>query len=123
MLQQLANSIEQSLTEFIITVIEDLIYYDGPLLSLVKDQHDQLYLYLWIDSDDACNRWLAFRVTEDLISQYKDGKLSLHDLVYRNDTLLIIDLDEALMVRSTYSINTVDFPKDLGPSEDSFFSI
>ncbi|EDN65617.1 hypothetical protein BGP_0795 [Beggiatoa sp. PS] len=44
--------------------IVDLIYFDGPLLTLFENEYGDSYLYYWCDVDEQCNRWLVFRVTK-----------------------------------------------------------
>jgi hypothetical protein len=44
--------------------VEDLIYFDGPLLVHYTNQRQQDYLYHWVDNDEDGNRWLIYRVAQ-----------------------------------------------------------
>ncbi len=42
----------------------DLIYFDGPLLSVYEHTNGEKYLYYWCDADDKVNRWMILRIDE-----------------------------------------------------------
>ena len=40
----------------------DLIYFDGPLLSVYEHTNGEKYLYFWCDADEKVNRWMILRI-------------------------------------------------------------
>jgi hypothetical protein len=63
--------------------IRDLIYYDGPLLSLFELE-DIKYLVSWIDLDNINNYYLLFEISNNDLSSLLDNKLLLIDLYTNN---------------------------------------
>jgi hypothetical protein len=119
-MNDIENSTVISNETFSINWIEDYIYYDGPVLSLIKS-NEKTYFYLWADSDDECNRWLAITVSEEQIEQYKDRKLTLLDIVNSNPTLFYVDIDNDLKISRTMSVDRTYVKNEFLPSEDSFY--
>jgi hypothetical protein len=67
--------------------VEDLMYYDGPILSHYKNySNNKNYLFYWVDYDSDFNRWLVWELTE----------LDLYDYLYKNYTLLDLIKDASL---------------------------
>ena len=55
--------------------IDDLIYFDGPLLSFYSNDSGDNYLYYWVDVDDFCNRWVVFSVELSELNDYLNAHL------------------------------------------------
>ena len=52
----------------------DLLYHEGPLLSVFKDElTDAFYFYKWSDCDEIAHRWLVFKVSTPHLSAFLDG--------------------------------------------------
>lgn len=47
----------------------DIDYFDGPLLSYFRGMDGTHWLYQWIDCDLQFNRWMAMRVSKDLVDR------------------------------------------------------
>lgn len=70
--------------------VADLIYYDGPLLSLCEDTrpcptnphetHSVPVLIFWCDVDDEVNRWMIVRTTWPLVVAYLTRSATLLDV-------------------------------------------
>ena len=59
----------------------DLINFEGPFLSLYKDEHSD-WLYLWSDTDGKnTDRWLIFQITRGNLLAYLKKHLSLRELL------------------------------------------
>lgn len=106
--------------ELPLTVIEDLIYYDGPVLSHVKDPNGNEFLYLFINNDDYMARWLIIPVDNVVIGQYKSCISSLLDLCIHCEFLIYVDVVN-LSIVSSYKIATKNIPESELPTEDSYF--
>lgn len=60
--------------------VADLIYHDGPILSLLQHPKGDHYLYCWSDADDQYHRWLIFRAVDaDLRLFLEEKEIALHD--------------------------------------------
>jgi hypothetical protein len=94
-MKKLGYSIEFPMLE----KIEDLIYYEGPLLSLFKRKDEDIfYFYYWIDMDKTSNRWLIFEVSQDDITNFKEKNdtIILKDLILKSNNLWIDDISDGL---------------------------
>jgi len=96
--------------------IVDLIYFEGPLLTLFENEYGDSYLYYWCDVDEHGNRWLVFRVTQKTLRFYVTQKLSLRELI-----LNPVELDEELHARQTYLVEAKNLPQKYIPAVDSYY--
>ena len=103
--------------------VADLIYFDGPLLSLFKDFKDENYLYYWCDSDAQANRWLIFRVTTEHLNSYLNHEVSLRSLIFAADAAktFLVDLDNQLQHLKVLSVSPDDLSSAYLPDEDSLY--
>jgi len=102
----------------------DLVYYEGPLLSLFidKDSPDIYYLYKWVDNDETSNRWIVTQVTSLSLRTFFYKQISLKDLILNNPICYSIDLDNDLNEKVVLICSSTDLPKEYLPAEKSFFS-
>ena len=100
----------------------DLLYHEGPLLSVFKDAlSDTFYFYKWSDCDDKAHRWLVFKTpTKDLISFF-DKKISLKQLILEQPFSYFLDLNHQLDPLSIVVLPSAKIPKNYLPEQDSFF--
>jgi hypothetical protein len=103
--------------------IVDLIYFEGPLLTLFENEYGDSYLYYWCDIDEQCNRWLVFRVTKKTLRFYITQKLTLRELILNpvDGFLYSIELDDDLQDRHTYLIQPQNLPQKYIPAIDSYY--
>jgi len=106
-----------------LTIVADLIYFDGPILSLFKNTRGDNYLYCWSDSDEHYNRWAIFRVTDECLNLYLAGKVSLRELMLQpvDRWLYMVDIDDDLECRSPLMVSPVNLPQSYLPDKDSFY--
>jgi len=103
--------------------IADLLYFDGPLVSLFEDNEKKTYyLYCWCDADENCNRWLVLRITERQIENYIKGELSLHEIITMAESYFLYDINNDIEYENIYSIKLSQLPASYIPDEDSFFN-
>ena len=121
------NRIEGFALPFDITKMNrlvDLIYENGPLLSLYQSA-DDYYLFCWADCDGDNNRWMIFRVGFESLRSYIYGKQTLLDLLTNNPDGFVRFADycgKGSFPTTTQSLPTKDIPKDYLPEEDSYFA-
>ena len=52
-------------------VIEELLYYDGPLLSLVGTEDGRIFFKIWCDVDNTVDRHAFIQVASEDVEKYK----------------------------------------------------
>lgn len=76
---------------------EDLIYFDGPLLSLLRDTiTNTQWLLTWIDqttqSDEEYQRWLALETNDLALKELLEDKITMYDFIMNHkDGACVID--------------------------------
>lgn len=100
----------------------DLLYHEGPLLSVFKDEFTgSLYFYKWSDSDEKAHRWLVFKVLNPDLKAFFEKKYSLRDLVIAQPFVYALDLDNDLKPQNIFLLSTQNIPKSYLPDKDSHF--
>ncbi|NDP22609.1 MAG: hypothetical protein GZ091_16230 [Paludibacter sp.] len=102
--------------------IDNLIYFDGPLLSFYTNDDGDNYLYYWVDVDDFCNRWMVFPVELAELNDYLNEKTTLYSLINRSLTGYVLDLDDNLEAVNTFLIQISDLPEDYLPEIKSIYN-
>ena len=104
--------------------IGDLIYHEGPLLSLFIDKHnpDVHYLYKWADCDDESNRWLISPLNILNLRRFFYKEISLRTLLMSSPFIFTLELDENLTERAIMICKTSDLPEEYLPKENSFYN-
>lgn len=100
----------------------DLLYHEGPLLSVFKDAlSDNFYFYKWSDCDDKAHRWLVFKVSIKGLKDFFDKQLSLKHLILEQPFSYILDLDNNLHPINIVLVSTPNIGKSYLPEVDSFY--
>jgi hypothetical protein len=104
--------------------IGDLMFFDGPLMSLFTDkQKTHFFILDWVDANEQFNKWIAYQVPLSALSTFIEGKLSHRDLLrhsLRNE-FSFIEIDDNLQyyLRSTLSFK--ELPESYLPKENTYF--
>jgi hypothetical protein len=102
----------------------DLLYHEGPLLSVFKDAlSDNFYFYKWSDCDEKAHRWLVFKVTTKSLISFFDKQISLKQLILEQPFSYLLDLDNNLESLNIVIVSTHNMPKNYLPEQDSFFDV
>lgn len=99
---------------------EDLVYYDGPIVAVVESG-GSLYIFSWFDFDNQYNRWLLIPIDDNLLEQYKKGKVSLLWLIEQHPVLKMVDINNEIAIVHVYEIDRKDISPSLLPTADSFY--
>ena len=104
--------------------IEDLIFFEGPLLSHYVSEKGDDYLFYWVDRDEKDNRWLVLRVSMANLQKYIGKELSLRELIENpNDGFLYsVDIDNDLQYHSVKLVQPSTLPEEYLPEEDSYYA-
>lgn len=109
---------------FIPQKIGDLIYFEGPLLSLFLDRNnpDTYYLYKWADCNETINRWLVIQLNSVSLRSFFFKEISLRNLLLNSPLSYVLGIDDTLIEKEIIVCATTDLPEIYLPKENSFFS-
>ncbi len=104
---------------FIPQKIGDLIYHEGPLLSLFIDRSnpDTYYLYKWADCDEKTNRWLVLQLNTVDLRSFFYKEISLKSLLLNSPVTYVLNLDDNLTETNIMVCSTNDLPKEYLPKK------
>jgi hypothetical protein len=101
----------------------DLVYFDGPFISLFKSDRDEDALFVWMDCDRRKNRWCIIQVARTTLRQYLDGSIPLLDVLSRAGDLYFYDIG-ASGKRSNFVVAPLaNVPVDYLPAPDSYLDL
>lgn len=98
--------------------IGDLIYHEGPLLSLFIDQGN-MFLCRWVDCDESTNKWMFSSISSFELLLFYQNKLSLRQYYESCNQLAILEIDDSLKVKKIRSLDSL--PDEYLPSKKSFY--
>ena len=109
---------------FIPQKIGDLIYFEGPLLSLFLDRNnpDTYYLYKWADCNETINRWLVIQLNSVSLRNFFFKEISLRNLLLNSPLTYVLGIDNTLIEKEIIVCATTDLPEIYLPKENSLFS-
>ena len=100
----------------------DLLYHEGPLLSVFKDGlSDNFHFYKWSDCDSVAHRWLVFKVTINHLKMFFDKLISIRQLIMEQPFSYFLDLDDDLKPIHIVVVPTHNIPQIYLPEADSYF--
>lgn len=103
--------------------VADLIYFDGPLLSLYRDSEGMDFIYYWCDCDESTNRWLIISVQNQTVRDFFAKQISLRNLIKeaKDKFIYCVDIDSNLKLENAFIISPRNLPPNYLPQEDSFY--
>lgn len=96
----------------------DLIYHEGPLLSLFTDLGN-MYLCRWVDCDESTNKWIFSSISSFELSQFYHKKLSLREYYQSCNELAQIEIDNLLNIKKICPIDSL--PNEYLPKKNSYY--
>ena len=104
--------------------VDDLIYFDGPLLSTYKKEDGSLFLILWVDNTTTDNRWCVIPVEEETLTSFLDKEITLRDVINKTEHVIFKDLyseGSELLERQIKKVLAKDSPEEYMPTNESYF--
>jgi len=98
----------------------DLVAFDGPLLSLFKQNDGKDVLFSWLDCDSRRNRWCVIPVTRSELWSYLNGQISLRSLILALPSIYIFNTGAKASRRTFFEIEKL--PVQYLPEPDSFLT-
>ncbi len=100
--------------------VDDLIYFNGPILSHYRTFEGNHYLWYWCDVDDTAHRWLVLEVSIETIEDLSAGKIEV-GAVIPGEGLCVVVADTNGEVRlATVKIAACDVPLQYQPMSGAF---
>ncbi|SDL22429.1 hypothetical protein SAMN05661010_01120 [Modicisalibacter muralis] len=100
----------------------DLINFEGPLLSLFKNDEDEDFLFVWLDCNNTKNRWCMVAVDRDQLKGYLGSVLPLRNIMADSSELIVFSVSRAgrrsAFIRTDFS----HLPEEYRPEKDSFLT-
>lgn len=108
-----------------LTFFVDLIYFDGPLLSLFNDKEGHGYIYYWCDIDENYNRRIIFRIDKTKLKSFILMENTLKDLVLNpsGGILYVVDIDDKLEYQNIQVVRPDELPESYVPENDSYYDL
>ena len=107
-----------------LTNVGDLIYFDGPLMSLFVDKvKGHFFIFDWVNANGQFNQWIAYQVTLSCLSNFINGTLSHRDLLRKSlkNEFLLVDIDDDLTYYKRNSARFEQLPPSYLPKEKTYF--
>lgn len=104
--------------------IEDIVYYEGPLLTLYENiENGQLYLVDWVDRDKTSNRWLVYRIHASNLLDFLKGKISHLELFERSkyNAKYVVNIPHNGRLNSSNFEEFLTIPDEYLPNPESYF--
>lgn len=96
----------------------DLIYFDGPMLSLYKQEDGQDVLFAWLDCDERKNRWSVFPIDRDDLRGYLLGEITLRSVCLSAESVYVFDSGRDCKRRNWAELSK--YPDEYLPAQNSF---
>jgi hypothetical protein len=101
--------------------VRDIEFMEGPIISEFRADRRIPYIFIWRDSDDEFNRWLAVPTTEREITMYEARMVTLAWLVTRPVSSFLADADHDGKFKRWYSVLREEMPDEYMPQAESYF--
>jgi hypothetical protein len=107
---------------------EDILYYDGPILSIYQTDKGEFLVYYWCESNYEVNRWLVFEINELEAKLLRNDAITITELVRLRDFVFFVDVDSELKHKSIRKLHPVSIPPSYLPeiqltSDISYFQV
>jgi hypothetical protein len=96
----------------------DLMYFDGPLISVSRGPTNEPFIEMAVDRDDALERWMIVRTSELNLLKYIHRKVTLLEIVWSTPDGYVVLADynsNGLAYVALVSLS--DIPDEISPRE------
>lgn len=93
--------------------IQDIIYYDGPLVGLFEDPIQRKWILEWVDSDDTSHRWMAYVISSELLetTNFRNCSFEFNFFQIEGDFVYAIDINGGVQVGHTLQVSKEEMKK------------
>lgn len=107
--------------------VDDLAYYDGPLLShySAPDGKAPHYIFKYVDQDEQFDRWLVMETSLPHLYDYLTNARPLRDILEQsyNGKLYVADANEAGDFEQVLLVSRVELSPAYVPAVDSYYGL
>jgi hypothetical protein len=100
----------------------DLIDFEGPLVSLYKDETGGDLLYSWVDCTKISNRWCIIPIGRKSLRDYLEQETTLREIYVRSDWVMIFNTGKSSRRSSLIKTVWESLPQSYLPTEDSYLT-
>lgn len=106
------------------TLVADLVYCEGPIISLFESPDGYFYLYCWREMDSSNDRWLIVKLDKTTARHYLLGAISLKDIITKppEGFLYLIRIDKDNHYDAVYTVDPSHLPDSYIPEAHSFYT-
>jgi len=98
----------------------DLIYYDGPLLSLYKHDSKNKVILMALSSENNNERWAIFKVENNSIDEYLNDKIDLRTLCLNQENIFVAEFDSSFNIQEFKKIPIKEYKEEDLPLPELF---
>ncbi len=106
-----------------LTYVENIYYYDGPLLDVFMDSNKVPVLRSWVDCTDTYNVWAFIWVTHDAFNQYLNSQKSMASIFRESSNILVVNTDHDGHDFNLRMVTAETLMQSHAPTEDSYLSL
>ena len=103
--------------------VADLIYFEGPLLSLFRSRLSENLLFYWCDNSGTHNRWLVVKVSDATLDRYLTRDMPLSHIIQnpKDQFLYAVDVSNQGVYDSVIIVSPLSLPAEYIPDETSYY--
>lgn len=98
----------------------DLIEFEGPLVSLFKNEEDMDILYVWLDCDEKHHKWCILPVSRANLQGYLTQNITLLKIFRDANEIIVYDSTLELRRINFIKVEPANFPEEYLPKENSY---
>lgn len=98
----------------------DIVNYDGPLISLYRDNRGKEALCCWLDCNRTRNRWCLIPIKRELLRRYLTFNLSLKEVYSHAPNLFVFETTNKGSRCNFFEIPLKSLPTEYIPDQDSY---
>lgn len=105
--------------------IADIQYYEGSLLSEYKTDKGEIYAFLWCDSNESCNRWLASKSTKRALYGLNAGIFSIRNFFEEqtlDDSVYVLDIGANSCIENATLVKLTEVASQYLPDAEVFIA-
>ena len=100
----------------------DLVAFDGPLLSLYKDDEGGDHLVSWVDCSKTHHRWILAAVSRSQLLKFVRATVTLKEIITSKESVVVFETTKKAQKRNGVRVAVGDLPTSYLPAQDSYLA-
>jgi hypothetical protein len=124
-MRELTGGLALEKLPFVLEHVQDLVEYEGPIVSEFKSADGEPYVYYFCEQDEELSRWLVVRTLRTDLVRYKAGIRSLRQLLRECPDRLayICDIDSDGFTKRVRVSPLAAVPNEYYPRSDELVAV